>query len=276
MLHPEQLQQVTESSYRLSRRSFLRGLAGLAVMAVVPAALSRPTTVRAEEWLALPAQPFQDPEWFPLSTDVARAQGKHTLYAQGGPLDTYDSFSTLIGAQTNFRGQNEQFVQEYFTRYSFLNRVLLETSGYCHGVANASAYGEVKPVGDDNVSRLNKLGLLAAFHSGDSMYRPGINQLIEDMIIIGRPFVIETKGPEGFWSRVVYGVNSSRTMVLATDFGRGAKEISINYVQNAYFPVPIGEEQNYPTGTVTPVPPEWRIPLDKRLVRYLLYGDPLN
>lgn len=275
MLTAEQLSQASGPDTAITRRSFLRVATGFGLCAAISPHLLFPREARAEEWVTI-AKPMEDQEWFPLSVNVAKAQGRHTLYEPGGPLDIYDFYSTLAGEQTNFRQQIEDFRDWYFATYPKLPPVLRDTTGFCHGVANASAYGEPEPVGDERVSRLNKIGLLTALHSGDSMYRPGIEQLIEDLISNGVPFVAETKDSAGYWSRVVYGVNASRSLVKATDFGRTPKILSINEIQNAYVPVPEGEEFNYPAQAITSVPEKWRIRLDKRLVRYLVYGEPLS
>lgn len=216
------------------------------------------------------SQVWEDTQWYPLSAQA----GLHTLYELGGPLDYYDSLSTLVGPKTNFRQQVEDFSNWYFSKFTNLTSSQRNTSGFCHGVANAVACGEPEPVGDNRAPRYIKVGLLAALHSGDGMYQPGIEQLVKDLTETGRLFVIETVGSDGYWSRVVYGVEGNRFKV--TNFARGPKTISLGEIKNAYVPVPEGEEGNFRAGMVTSVPDEWKIRLNGRLVRNINYGTPLG
>lgn len=218
---------------------------------------------------------WQGREWPALSADVARNNGLHTLYESGGALDLYDRSSTLIGPRTNFRQQAENAAVEYFRKYANIPQILINTSGYCHGVANAAANGEPEPVGDSYMSKDIKIDLLAALHSGDSQYKPGIEQLVRDLKEKGIRFVIETQDETGFWSRVAYEVEADGS-VKATDFNRPPIIISLAKVKNMYVPVPEGEEGNYPAGTVVPVPNEWKFGLNRDLVNFLVYGTPLN
>lgn len=220
---------------------------------------------------------WQGREWPALSTDVARNNGINTLYQPGGALDLYDQSSTLIGPRTNFRQQAEDFAQWYLEKYSEIFEkfpVLKDTSGYCHGPANAAAYGEPEPEGDSFMSKDIKIDLLAAQHSGDSQYKPGVEQLVRDLREKGTRFVIETQGETGFWSQVAYEVGDDG-LIKITDFDRPSKTISLADLyraKNAYVPVPEGEEGNYPAGMVEPVSNEWKFRLNRGLVHSLVYG----
>lgn len=270
----------------LPRRSFvidlLKVTGGLVAAATSAPIWLPPRVARAEEWLGVADEPWQYPDWNPLSPEVAQAKRMHTVYEQGGPLDIYDLHSPLVGEQTNFRQKGEDLAEWYFKTFSFLDPILLNTTGFCHGGVNASAYGEPKPMGDDPIPLFAKSGIMAAYHSGDSMYKPGLEQLMEDLATQGRPFVIEIQGPDGLWGMIAFRVNARRTLLETTDFGRAPKTRRIDQVQNAYFPVPQGEEGNYPSGTVYPAidSPEilekFTFNLNRQLVHYLNYNQPLG
>lgn len=258
-------------------------LGALGVMeARVPFLSQPPHSAEAAEWDELPYKPWEDPVWFPLWKAEARRLGQPTLYDVGGPLDIYDSLSTLVGEQTSLRQKAWDLADWYFKRYPNLSPVLRDTTGFCHGVANAAAWGEPEPLGDRQFSRITKLGILAAKHSGDWQYKPGIEQLMEDLVVEKRPFVVETIGSDGFWSRVALGVNIGRGLIRATNFAKGIKELHIDDIYNAYYPVSEEEIGNYPPGTVEPpigpveVLERWTFRLDRRLVNYINYGEPLS
>lgn len=256
----------------LPRRSFavnlLKVTGGLVAAATSAPIWLPPRVARAEEWLGASVMPVQPREFFPLSQEGAAAFGMHTVYESDGSLDSYDKDSADIGTPTNFCQKGRSLAEWYFDTYSGLDRIHKLTTGFCHGVANALAYGE-------NLDPYNyiKLGQQAAVHSGDSMYKPGLEQLMEDLATQEIPFIIETDGPEGYWTRVVYQINAERTLLKTTDFGRRARIMGLDQVQNYYYPVPQGEEGNYPAGTVQPVlsSPEmlerWTFNLDRIRVR---------
>lgn len=251
----------------LSRRRFLQAAGATAALVGVSPLLLIPNVALAD------SEYWQHPQWFPLDPEVARIKNMPTLYQSGGALEYYDGNSLLMGEITNFRGQVEQHAIDYFKRYSFLDPILLKTTGYCHGGANASAYGEPNP------PDLIVLGLITALHSGDRMYKPGIESLMVLLIERQRSFVVETQGSDGYWSRVAFAVNQERTAVLTSDFGRPPKQIPIDQIRNAYIPVPIWTETPEGLGDVfdpqllQPVPTEWIISLNPNLVRDLAYNS---
>lgn len=262
------------STPELSRRRFLQVTAATLALASVSSLLLKPSVVFADEWVyAQETTPWQDPRWFPLKQAVADNKKMPTLYQPGGVLEYYDNNSLLVGGGTNFRGQVAQHATDYFNDYSFLDEVLKATTGYCHGGANASAYGEPNP------PDLMALGLITALHSGDRMYKPGIESLMALLIERQRLFVVETQGFDGYWSRVAFAVNQERTAVLTSDFGRSPKQIPIDQIRNAYIPVPVWTEIPEGLGDVfdpqllRPVPTEWIISLNPNLVRDLAYNS---
>lgn len=246
---------------RLSRRFFT------AASAAVISSILFPQLALAEQWFGLSDMPIQPKEWFPLYPDVAEFRGMHTLFEANGPLDVYDQRSAEAGTPTNFRRHAEvDLFNWYKDKHPKLNDTLKGTTGFCHGVANAIALGE-------SIDPYNyiQLGQLAALHSGDAYYEPGIEQLMEGLAKDGIPFVIETTGNDGYWTRVAYRVNASRTLILATNFGNSPRTFSPNQV-HAYIPVPQGAEQNFPPGTVKPALPNpedlarWTFKLNRELI----------
>lgn len=198
--------------------------------------------------------------WFPLSRASAQRRGQPTLYDTDGPLAFADHNASRFGLSTNFRGQAEALATEYFAAFANMNPVLKDTTGFCHGVANAVALGEHA---SDNIG----WGVLAAYHSGDFMYKPGgsdpsqgvanVNELMKILAAEGRPFVIETQDETGFWSRIAYELTVSG-LIRATDFGRAPKEFSPSQIQNAYIPVAQGQEGCFPPGRIyPPIGPRW-------------------
>lgn len=194
---------------------------------------------------------------------MADAIGLPTVQQPGGAAEQYDGKSTLVGEQTHFQQKARDLEHWYFKeKFPELdpddpnitpeNMIKAKTTGFCHGIANASAYGEQQP------NNLIGLWLVAIMHSGDSFYQPGndkveqLKQLMEDLVAEGRRFVIETQGKDGYWSRIAWRVNKSRTKLLATNFGKPSIVIPVDSeeIKNVYVPVTQGEESNYPPGTV--------------------------
>jgi len=117
MWTPERILKAVPKLHKISRRLFLRSAAGVAAAtAAIPLWLV-PQEVRAtEEWVSI-LQPWQDPEWFPMSLKVAANKNLHTLYEQGGPLDVYDYYSALAGVKIVAR-----LLQEMMGKVIFLDK----------------------------------------------------------------------------------------------------------------------------------------------------------
>lgn len=290
MFNPEVLRPV------LSRRDLIRFATVGGVSIAVAAVLPRPTEAKEirraapavmrnqPRMIELPVVPWQPPEYFPLRAETAQNLGMHTIYEANGPLAVYDVDSPLVGEATNFRQKGEDLADWYFAKYPKLPAALRDSTGFCHGIANASAHGEAEPVAEEQYPYHVKLGLLATLYSGAALYKPGIEQLMAGLVLNGRPFTIETQSSEGYWTRIVYGVDEEGNWLKATNFGGDPVVIAINdaTIKNVYYPVLPGEEDQYPQGTVFPainnpeILEKWTFYLDRRLVSYINYATPIE
>ena len=284
ILNPEHISEISENSKpKISRRGVVIGAAATA--AIAPLLLAQ--TVQAEEWIYAKYVPPQPGYFFPLREATAIDMGMATIYQPGGSLDTLDRGSErLLGKRTFFREQGLELAA-YYDRKFFDNpqsnwhplvKAFERSIGFCHGLVHVMILEGKLPANP------TKAGILAAQHSGDRLYKPGLKQLTDGLRLKGSPFAIETITlADGIWTNAVVAVSADGTKLLTTSAGRGLKIVYTSRVRDddVSYPVARGEEKKFPANKVYPAIddpkalPLWTFNPNERLVNHLAYGLPL-
>lgn len=268
----------------IGRRGLLVGTAATA--AIAPLLIVQ--GAQAEEWIyANENVPSQPGYFFPLRQATAIAFNMATIYQPGGPLDKIDKGSAdLQGVKTHFREQGLNLAA-YYDRKFFDNpksnwhplvRAYERSIGFCHGIVNTMILEGQLPA--DPI----KAGILAAKHSGDKLYKPGLKQLTEDLRK-GRMFAIQTiTRKDGIWTNAVVAASPDGTKLLATRAGKGLQIFYASQVKDddVSYPVARGEENKFPADKVKlaiddpKALPLWTFNPNERLVNHLAWGVPLR
>lgn len=293
MLSPEQFSKVPDSALRISRRLFidlsLRAAVGLAAATQIPGLFLPKKAWANESW--------QDGEWGPLDSEVARRNNLITYYSDGGPLEKFDKLQQFfLGENSNLKQQLAAFATDYLSKYGGTSR---EWAGFCHGLAHLMLGPQ--PIKEPEVFTLDngeavtvtytdRIALGALFHSGDIMYRPilgdnptlnpkhyipeNLDAFRDYLAATGTRFVVNApeRGQEGSWYRVV-----ANTEFLASNFNTPDKEwinIERDLVKEVYYPLSWKEAQasGIDKRLFAEIPGDWRWdnrmnePLYRRLV----------
>jgi len=177
-----------------------------------------------------------------------RAAGQPSIYRAAR---VYDSYARQLGKRADLEQQVRGFANWYFS-VATVSQIYLDTAGVCAGVAKAAASGDKEPSGREAEVLALLKGLL---HLRDKKYMPGKDILIQKAAKDGTPLVLSTSNDsQGSWTRVILGVDLSRGIVWASDFGRPPIVISISNIEDndIYIPVPPGQEKYYPADKVVP------------------------
>ncbi|MCL4439314.1 MAG: hypothetical protein M1609_01595 [Firmicutes bacterium] len=304
MFRPEFITQADNAAQtsvfdrKLSRRSFLCGVAGLAgagVLAATNPGLLFNEAQAEEEWVYANIQPWQTRQWFPLGSEVANAQGIITL---DRPLALFDKLQRgLLGIDSNLQPEFRNFADGYLRRFSGTR----EWAGFCHGVAHLNLRPEPgeEPttfiLGDGEEVTLtypDKVGIGAAYRSGDLMYRPflgdsrqtsstllvqeNLDWFMERFVTERAPFIISAGDP-GTWYRAVWGVSPDWTLLLANNLNAPDKKwivVPRGKVKEVYYPIPqeVGKAIGVDERLFGEIPDEWRFDdrMDKDLASQAL------
>lgn len=281
MFNPEQLSSASHLDFRISRRHLLSlGFAAAATVLL-------PKVAKAEEWIYAAKRPSQPGYFFPLRRATAIAMGMSTIYQVGGALDTLDIASdNLLGIKTHFRQQGEELAAYYdnnffdnpkFNRHP-LAKAYERSIGFCHGIVHVLILEGKLPADQ------TRAGILAAQHSGDKLYQPGLSQLTEDLKLKAISFAIQTITlKDGIWTNAVVGVSADGTKLLTTTAGRDLKIVYASQVKDndVYYPVAPGQENKFPASKVKlaiddpKALPLWTFNPNERLVNHLANEVPL-
>lgn len=277
----------------ISRRSLL-------ILGVVTLASHLlPSQVRSSEWIYSIPEPWQDRNWFILDREIASKKGLVTL---AGPLGVYSRLHRLfLGEVSDLQSRFESFADDYLEKFGYTRA----WAGFCHGLAhlNLGPQPLLEPEtfninGEEvRVTYLDRLGVGAAYHSGDIMNRPilgkeektapslfvseNLDQFIDELIANGDSFVINASipGREGSWYLPVVGVSVDRSRILTTNFNApGNKFISIprGEINEVYRPLSWEDAiaQGLDERLFKETPGVWRYDdkMDKALVNRMLFG----
>lgn len=242
---------------------------------------------------------WQDGNWFPISPAKAKREGLITLEE---PLGVYDKLAkALLGEESYFQSQYKIFATNYLNSFP----ETADWAGFCHGLTHAELLDPQPLRGPETFTLKNgekvtvtyqdRVGILAAFHSGDVMFRlilgdgaetssrkyvqENLDIFIDGLIKTKQSFVINAPAPgqPGFWYRVVVAVSPDKSTLLATNLNKPGQElvpIKKNEVLEVYIPMPYkeAEAREVDLRLLKEVPQNWVYSLNGSLVNRIVYG----